>query len=85
MIMQRKAPGGWPGAGRMARRAALPFRLYDTTNFAKTQARPPAHLTGRELELWMTAEAARDGDRQKFWDLRRELLLEQSRRYQPAR
>lgn len=46
MITKSKAPGGGPGAGRMARRAALPFRLYDTTDLAKTQTRPPTHKAG---------------------------------------
>ena len=37
MLRQRKAASGELAAGTMARRDALPFRLYDTTDLAKTQ------------------------------------------------
>ena len=47
----------------------------------KTQS-PPSHLTGTEVDLWLRAEAARgNGNHQKYWDLRRELLLTQAARY----
>ena len=82
MLRQRRAPGGGPGAGTMARRGALPFRVYDTTELAKTQIQPPGHLVGDEVGLWLRAEALRgNSDRQAYWDARRAFLLTQASRY----
>jgi len=89
MTLQTKSAALGPGTGRAARgqtqRAFLPDPEY-TPFRAKAQTTPPGHLTPHEATLWAVAEAARsDGDRQGFFALRRAFLLEQSRRYRPAR
>jgi len=88
MMLQTKSRLGLAGNQVQTARdgthgGAYPIRLYDTPKSAKRQAPiPPPHLTEQERKLWAAAEAARgNGDRQKFWDLRRELLLTQASRY----
>lgn len=87
MITTKKAASGQLAAGELRRGAgALPLTTYFTLSPRKLQMQPPKHLTPTERELWLRAEELRsDGNRQDFWNTRRELLLEQSRRYQPAR
>jgi len=85
MITQEKAPGWRPGAGTLRRRGL--FSLTSACSIANSGPNvnshaPPSHLTPAEANLWLAAEAARaDGDRQKFWDLRRLLLLTQAEQY----
>lgn len=79
--------GGGQAAGlrRDAGALASAHIIPDSAPHVKTEF-PPSHLTPAEARLWAAAEAARgNGDRQEFWDLRREFLLEQSRRYPLAR
>jgi len=92
VTLQTKGAALGPGMDRAARgqtqrggRFVLPDPEY-TPGRAKAQTTPPGHLTPHEATLWAVAEAARsDGDRQGFFALRRAFLLEQSRRYRPAR
>lgn len=76
---------GGVAAGRLRRDAGALASTRIIAGFAprvKTQFLPPGHLVGDEIRLWLAAEIARgNGDRQKFWDLRRQLLLSQSQRY----
>jgi len=84
MTTKKLAASDELAAGTTRRGAgALPLVLYSTPSPEKTQTTPPSHLTPHEAKLWAEAERG-SGDRQAFWDARREFLLEQSRRY-PAR
>jgi len=81
MTTKNEAPGGGPGAGMRRGAGALPLIIYSTPSPQKSQI-PPAHLVGDEVRLWLRAEELRgNGDRQAFWDARREFLLTQASRY----
>jgi len=84
MTTKKLAASDELAAGTTRRGAgALPLCVIVPPTAGK--CKPPAHLTPHEAELWAAAEALQgSGDRQAFWDARREFLLEQSRRY-PAR
>lgn len=85
MLRQKTAPGSGPGAAGL-RRGGVALPLAHILAQPAENCKPPGHLTSAEAELWRRAAAARgNGDRQRFWNARRELLLEQSRRYEPAR
>jgi len=81
MTTKNEAPGGGPRAATRRGAGALPLALYSTPSPQKSQI-PPAHLVGDEIGLWLRAEELRgNGDRDAYWQARRELLLAQAERY----
>ena len=85
MTQKVKAPGGGPGAGTRRGAGALPLIIYSTPSPQKSQILP-AHLVGDEIGLWLRAEELRgNGDRDAYWQARRELLLAQAARWEATR
>jgi len=85
MTRKANAPGGGPGAADLRRNAgALPLRIIVPPTAGK--CKPPAHLVGDEIGLWLRAEELRgNGDRDAYWQARRELLLAQAARWEATR
>jgi len=86
MITTKQSHLGLAGdqvAGELRRGGvALPLALYFTPNPQKPQMRPPGHLVGDEIGLWLLAEQAKErGDRDEYWQARRAMLLAQASRY----
>jgi len=64
MITQKTAASGELAAGTMARRDALPFRLYDTTDLAKTQTARFDRQLSQSLDCVLTLA---DFEKSRLW------------------